>query len=153
VEDNLAMNLWAPYISNPLQQDPLFDLGDNALADMALKFEVNVVNPWAVGYLQCIFTGSDVADGNGYYGDTSLGRALWRPWHESGEEFQTDGWITVSIPMKEFRFSHDASINSLSLEYPGDFGGFTFFVWGPALDPDLEQDIFIAIDNVRVVPR
>ncbi|WP_234408367.1 glycan-binding surface protein [Marinilabilia salmonicolor] len=157
VEDNLAMNLWGSQITNPLQKDPLFELGENNLEDMTLKFEVNVVNPWAVGYLQCIFTPKDIPDptdlNNGYYNDMELGRALWRPWHESGEEFQTDGWITVSIPMKEFRFSHDASINSLSLEYPGDFGGFTFFVFGPAMDPDLEQDLFIAIDNVRVVPR
>lgn len=153
VEDNLAMNLWAANITNPLQNNPLFELGDNNLEDMALKFEANVVNPWAVGFLQCIFTDESVTGQNGYYSDLSLGRALWRPWHENGEEFITDGWITVSIPMSEFRFSHDASLNNLSLEYPGDFAGFTFFVWGPALIEDLEQDIFIAIDNVRVVPR
>jgi hypothetical protein len=153
VEDNLAMNLWKPYISNSLQSNPLFELGDNALADMALKFEVNVVNPWAVGYLQCIFTDETVADQNAYYGDASLGRGLWRPWHNNEAEFQTEGWITVSIPMSEFRFSHDASVNDLSLKYPDDFAGFTFFVWGPAMEAELEQDVFIAIDNVRVVPR
>jgi hypothetical protein len=123
---------------------------------MALKFEVNVVNPWAVGYLQCIFTPYDVpgaGGGNSYYSDPSLGRALWRPWFEQQDNFQTDGWITVSIPMTEFRFSHDASANDLSLTYPDDFGGFTFFVWGPALEADLEQDLFFAIDNVRVVPK
>lgn len=153
VEDNLAMNLWAPYINNPLQSNPLFDLGDNALADMVLKFEVNVVNPWAVGYLQCIFTHDSIADQNAYYSNDELGRALWRPWHENGEEYQTDGWTTATIPLSDFRFSRDASVNDLSLDYPDDFGGFTFFVWGPAMNEDLEQDIFIAIDNVRVVPK
>ncbi|MBZ4675988.1 MAG: hypothetical protein JG782_607 [Anaerophaga sp.] len=156
VEDNLAMNLWGTWINNPLQKNPLFELGDNSLSDMALKFEVNVVNPWAVGYLQCIFTPYDVpgaGGGNSYYSDPGLGRALWRPWFEQQDNFQTDGWITVSIPMTEFRFSHDASVNDLSLTYPDDFGGFTFFVWGPALEADLEQDLFFAIDNVRVVPK
>lgn len=156
IEDNLAMNLWGGWSSNPDQQNPLFDLGQNSLSDMVLKFEVNVVNPWAVGYLQCIFTPYDIPGpdgGNAYYSDTSLGRALWRPWFEIGDSYQTEGWITVSIPLTEFRFSHDASINNLSLTYPDDFGGFTFFVWGPALDAELEQDLFIAIDNVRVVPK
>lgn len=151
-EDSFAMNLWGASGSNPRPKGPLFDLNGNALSDMVFKFEVNVPEPWAVGYLQCIFTPWEITASNAYYSDATLGRALWRPWHNDQEAFQTDGWTTVSIPMSEFRYSHDAAANDLSLSYPDDFGGFTFFVWGPALEEDLEQDIFMAIDNVRVVP-
>ncbi|TCO10802.1 glycan-binding surface protein [Natronoflexus pectinivorans] len=152
LEDNLAMNLWG--VSSPDHSAPLFDLMGNRLEDMVLKFEVNVVNPWAVGFMQLIFTRYDVANTNAYYSDESLGRALWRPWFTSGTPFQTDGWITVTIPMSEFRYSHNAEFNDLSLTYPDSFGGFTIFVWGPALDEEAgPADLFFAVDNIRVVPR
>ncbi|MFW5753544.1 MAG: glycan-binding surface protein [Marinilabiliaceae bacterium] len=151
-EDSFAMNLWGASGDNPRSQGPLFDLDDNALSEMVFKFEVNIPEPWAAGYLQCIFTPWELTDENAYYSDAELARALWRPWHHNEESYQTDGWETVSIPMSDFRFDHEASKNDLSLTYPDDFGGFTFFLWGPALEEDLEQNIFLGIDNVRVVP-
>lgn len=153
VEDNLAMNLWGAASDRPAI--PLFPLGSNKLEDMVLKFEVNVINPWSVGYMQLIFTPYATANTNGYYSDATLGRALWRPWEQEGKPFQTDGWITVTIPMSDFRYSHNAEKNDLELSYPDAFGGFTIFVWGPALDGDeaARESLLFAIDNIRVVPK
>ena len=152
-EDNLAMNLWGAASGRPV--GPLFPLGNNRLEDMVLKFEVNVVNPWSVGYMQLIFTPYALQGTNAYYSDMTLGRALWRPWEESGTPFVSNGWITVTIPLTEFRFNHNAQVNNLSLSYPEAFGGFTIFVWGPALGGEeaSSESLLFAVDNIRVVPR
>ena len=86
---------------------------------------------------------------NNYIGDGATPRALWYPWLKTGS-YQTDGWVTVSIPLSDFKYNHEGKELEEGLS-KGDFGGLTFFVYhggvaGEACSPQ------ISIDNIRVVP-
>jgi hypothetical protein len=87
---------------------------------------------------------------NDYYGDESLPRALWMPWTTTGS-YQTEGWITVTIPMSEFRYRHDGRV----LDKPngaGFYGGLSMFVWhGGVQGVICTTEMWI--DNIRVVPK
>ncbi|MFL5748065.1 MAG: glycan-binding surface protein [Niastella sp.] len=76
---------------NAAQWVPASNIGD-APENWALKFELNVAKPWSGGSL-CITT-----DINGYM-------FRWEPWSSpSGPvDFQTNRWLTVTIPLSAFR--------------------------------------------------
>lgn len=59
------------------------------LADYALKFDINVIEPLTAGRFRIRFNDSDGVDA--FYD--------WAPWEDTGEPFDTDGWITVEIPL------------------------------------------------------
>ena len=68
---------------------------------------------------------------------------------ENESPFTTDGWMTVVVPLKDFKYDHTGK--EIGAAGPGNFGGLTFFVYhggveGPACSPQ------ICIDNIRVVP-
>ncbi|MBN2762629.1 MAG: hypothetical protein JXR41_06030 [Bacteroidales bacterium] len=143
VDNYLEMDFWGQASGNP--EGPLFKGNP---ADMVFKFEVNVVNDWTGGWMQLIFSPWS-NDGNTVNSDESIARALWRPWEETGS-FKTDGWITVSIPLTEFKYNHTMTKDDLSLVYPDNCGSLTIFVWGLVPEP---CDLLICIDNVRIVPE
>ena len=148
-----------------LPTDPDFvDAGK--LADYVLKFEVNVSDVWSAAALQIIFTGAqDVllnwqngngltysstwGSANGYIGDTSWPRALWMPWTSTGS-FKTDGWITVSIPMTDFKYN--SSGGTAAPKGAGHYSGITLFVNGGGVSGTPCTPTF-NIDNVRIVKK
>lgn len=158
-EDGFSFNLWG--IANGRPKGDLFDIDP---ADALLKFEINVSEPWKANALQMIFTpwelGLEIKDEEGnviegkpatndYIADGATPRALWYPWLKTGS-YQTDGWVTVSIPLSDFKYNHEGKELEEGLS-KGDFGGLTFFVYhggvaGEACSPQ------ISIDNIRVVP-
>jgi len=147
-EDGFSFNLWGSANGRP--QGDLFAI-DPATA--VLKFEVNVDKAWSSGALQMIFTPWAMSGTNTYIGgdDThpQLPRALWNPWAATGS-FKTDGWITVTVPIKDFTYDKTGTKLATGTQ-AGGFGGLTFFVYnggvvGTACTPD------ICIDNIRVVP-
>jgi len=143
-EDAFCFNLWG--VSNGRPEGDLFDTSD--LNNMLLKFEVNVVENWSSGALQMIFTPWDLSNSNGYYTDNAYPRGLWRPWGSTGN-YTTDGWITVSFSLSEFKYAHDGA--TLELPGPGNYGGLTFFVYSGGVNgKDCNPNI--CIDNIRVVP-
>jgi hypothetical protein len=142
VDNYLEMDFWGQASGNP--EGPLFT---GLPSEMTMKFEVNVVNDWSGGWMQLIFSPWSNA-GNTVNSDVTIARGLWRPWEET-ETYKTDGWITVSVPLSEFRYNHTATSDQLSLVYPDNCGSLTIFVWGPVPNP---CDVFICIDNVRIVP-
>lgn len=144
-EDAFSFNLWGT--SNGRPQGDLFDIEP---ANAVLKFEVNVVSAWKSGSLQMIFTPWGTSGTNSYLADGSTPRGLWTPWKATGS-FQTNGWITVTLPIKNFKFSHTGA--ELKLADKGNFGGLTFFLWNGGEDAkgaDCSPEI--CIDNIRVVP-
>ncbi len=143
VEDDLACELWGN--SAGLPNGPLFE-GDPA--DLALKFEAYIVNEWTGGYMQLIFSPWSNAS-NAVNSDNTIARGLWRPWEASGK-FITEDWITVTVPLTDFKYDSHATVNNLALVYPDNCGSITFFVWGPVPAP---CNLFICLDNVRVVPK
>ena len=143
-EDGFSFDLWGTANGRP--QGDLFNI-DPATA--VLKFEVNVDKSWSSCALQMIFTPWATTNTNGYIGDGVTPRGLWNPWASTGS-FKTDGWITVSFPIKDFIYDQ-AGKKLASATQVGSFGGLTFFVYnggivGTACTPD------ICIDNIRVVP-
>ncbi len=103
---------------------------------------------WSANALQMIFTPHSTSGTNGYIADGATPRGLWYPWRASGS-YQTEGWVTVSFPLKDFKYDHTGK--EIGAASPGNFGGLTFFVFhggeeGTACSPK------ICIDNIRVVP-
>ncbi len=143
-EDAHSFNLWNA--SNGRPNEPFYD-GD--LSSAVLKFECNVLEPWSASALQMIFTSYDVSGTNGYIADGVTPRGLWMPWASSGS-FQTDGWITVTIPMTEFHYLHDGTDADENVT-TDMLGGLTFFVWNGGVE-GTDCNVHMCIDNIRIVP-
>jgi len=146
-ENGFSFNLWGEKNGRP--QGDFFDASASSLDKLVFKFEINVLTPWSANAMQIIFTPWGVKDTNGYIGEIpEHSRALWIPWAATGS-FQTDGWITVAIPMTEFKYDKTGRV--IDRLGPGNYGGLTMFVWGGGIDgtPCTTE---MWIDNIRVVP-
>lgn len=143
-EDGFSFNLWGT--SNGRPQGDLFNI---PLASALLKFEVNVVQPWSACALQMIFTPWATQGTNSYLASPTVPRGLWIPWQNTGT-FKTNGWITVTIPLSEFKY--DRAGTEIGAADVGKYGGLTFFVYhGGVVGTDCSP--VICIDNIRVVPK
>jgi len=142
-EDNFSFNLWGTANGRPKG-----DLFTTDPATSVLKFEINVTQEWSALALQMIFTPWSTKDTNGYISDGKTPRGLWRPWEATGK-YTTDGWVTVSIPLSEFKYSHTGE--TLEMAPIGNYGGLTFFVFHGGISGKTCTP-YICIDNIRVVP-
>ncbi len=142
-EDNFSFNLWGTANGRPQG-----DLFSTPPASSVLKFEVNVTQAWSSCALQMIFTPWSTNGTNGYIADGKTPRGLWRPWESTGS-YTTDGWVTVAIPLTEFKYSHSGE--SLEMAPAGNYGGLTFFVYNGGIT-GTSCTPYICIDNIRVVP-
>lgn len=152
-EDGFSFNLWGTANGRP--QGDLFNI---PLANAVMKFEVNVSKAWSSCGLQMIFTPWEKSGTNNYIGGDltanppipQLPGAIWNPWATADKgTFKTDGWITVSIPLKDFKYNRvGAEIGAASA---GGYGGLTFFVYSGGVK-GAECSPEICIDNIRVVP-
>jgi hypothetical protein len=144
-EDHFSFNLWP--IANGRPDVPFYT---GEIADGVIKFECNVVDAWSSQGLQMIFTPYSVNGTNSYIADGVTPRGIWIPWKTTGS-FKTDGWITVSYPLTEFKYKHDGGTAGSSLT-KDMLRGLTFFVWnGGVTGTDCTP--LICIDNIRVVPK
>ncbi len=143
-EDSFSFNLWNA--SNGRSEEPFYE-GD--LTKAVLKFECYVVEEWKASALQMIFTPYEVNGTNAYIADNATMRGLWNPWVLSGS-FQTDGWITVSIPMSEFHYYHDGKDAGANISNDM-LGGLTFFVYHGGVEGE-DCKVHMCIDNIRIVP-
>ncbi|GHV58075.1 hypothetical protein FACS1894182_08790 [Bacteroidia bacterium] len=146
-EDGFSFNLWG--ISNGRPEGDLFDTKDPSFKEkMQIKFEINILAPWSADALQIVFTPWGTKDGNGFYSDASIGRALWIPWANTGS-YQTEGWTTVAIPIANFKYTHEGAVSTIPSA--GGYGGLNFFVWnGGVKGTACTTEMWI--DNIRVVP-
>jgi hypothetical protein len=146
-EDGFSFNLWGEKNGRP--QGDFFDASASSLDKLIFKFEINILAPWSANAMQIIFTSWGTKDTNGYIGDIpSQSRALWIPWATAGS-FKSDGWMTVAIPMTEFKY--DKSGKVIDRLGPGNYGGLTIFVWGGGI-PGTPCTTEMWLDNIRVVP-
>ena len=160
---------------NGMALNNLVDFSD--FENMSLKFEMCVPSdyPWSAGAMQIAFAGYDrvtysgnpiegydgvVAGANAYIfngesGDHgSYGRAIYRPWYSAdGGSFDTgDEWITVTIPVSDFRYDRLGAVTTLVPSSPADFASLTIFVVGGGVN-GTECTPVIRIDNIRAVPN
>lgn len=144
-EDAFSFNMWP--IANGRPDVPFYT---GEIADAVIKFECNVVEPWTAGALQMIFTPYSVTGTNNYIGNASVPRGLWIPWKDSGS-FKTEGWITVTVPLSEFKYGPEGEISGTAFTKEM-LRGLTFFVWNGGV-AGTDGSPHILIDNIRVVPK
>lgn len=143
-EDGFSFNLWGTANGRPQG-----DLFTTEPSKSVLKFEINVLSAWSCCALQMIFTPWSTSGTNGYIADGTTPRGLWKPWETTGS-YTTDGWVTVSMPLKDFHYTQTGT-DLQKIQPVGNYGGLTFFVYnggvvGAACSPEIH------IDNIRVVP-
>lgn len=120
-----------------------------------MKFEICIPasNPWQASAMQIIFSGNDNVTfdtaTNAYLSDTALPRALYIPWKSTGS-FDTAEWVTASVPLNTFTYTHEGSSAGTGLK-PDMLTGLAFFVWNGGVE-GTDCSPVIAIDNIRVVP-
>lgn len=142
-EAGFACYLWGQANGRP--DAPLFT---SDVASSIFKFEVNVLNKWSSVAMQFVFCDWNTS-GNGPNSSAAYPRALWMPWQGKGADgFTTNGWVTVSIPLKDFKF--DAGGNVLD-KLPSKLGSFVIHVLQGGVE-GIACSPTILIDNVRVVP-
>ena len=143
-EDHFSFNLWP--IANGRPDVPLYT---DDISNAAIKFECYVVADWQASALQMIFTPYSTTSTNSYIGDSNVPRGLWMPWKEDGT-FKTEGWTTVSVPLRDFKYTPDGGNcgNPLTEDM---LRGLTFFVWHGGVE-GTDCSPHICIDNIRIVP-
>ena len=114
------------------------------MSDLVLKFETNVPIEWRDVRME-IFFNTFAED----HGRDNATHARWQPWKAG--PYKTDGWITVAIPLKDFKYGpNDSDENGTkALENLSSLTNITMMLFGPAAGPN---PVHICIDNVRVVP-
>ena len=146
--EGFELDVWNRSPQGSFTDGDWFDASPSNLDNLLFKFEVNVLEPWSSSALQIIFQPWSMNSTNDHFGDGSLSRGLWIPWASSGS-YKTNGWITVSIPMTEFKYDCDGKV--IDRVGPGNYGGLTLFVWKGGI-PGTPCNTEIRIDNIRVVP-
>ncbi|MCB0569819.1 MAG: hypothetical protein KDC66_08660 [Phaeodactylibacter sp.] len=119
---------------------PIFP-GGASPKEWGIRFEINVPVEWREIPLEMFFAPYGADHGR----DIPVPLTRWRPWEDTGV-YQTDGWVTVTIPLSEFNEDKDG--NPAELSDLSQYTNCTIMYFGAA---DNANDIYIAIDNVRVV--
>jgi hypothetical protein len=123
---------------------------------LSMKFEANVVD-WYGSYLNICFGPWNNA-GNGEIWGNLNARAVWGPWDVADAELKNTGWITVTIPMTDFKYQMgtpggNVTYTSMSFD-PTIAGTLSFWVLGsPKAAASPGSPVEVHIDNVRIVPN
>ncbi len=150
-EDAFCMNYWPGTLLSDIPTMKAM-LDKYALSDLQMKFEVQIpsASPWKAHAMQIMLTTADMVNTNSYYGESTLPRALWMPWTQSGSYDTADKWVTVSVPLANFNKCNDGSGCNTALS-AANIAGLTLFVWHGGIDgEDCSPEFFI--DNIRIVP-
>jgi hypothetical protein len=140
--NELTMQYWAPRGRGNVP------VATGVVNDLALKFEVNVPIEWRDVRME-IFFGPYAEDHGRDQPGTVFAR--WKPW--AAGPFTTDGWETVTIPLKDFKYTRDDaddSVGSTSISNLSAITNLTMMLFGPA---NSVNPVKICIDNPRVVPQ
>lgn len=143
--NELTMQYWAPRGRGNIP------VATGNVSDLVFKFEANVPEPWKAVRME-IFFGPFAEDHGRDVASTAMAR--WEPWREG--PYTTDGWVTISIPLTEFKFGKDDGEDSMgtkSIENLSSLTNLTMMLFGPGPADGSTNPVHIAIDNVRVVPK
>ena len=118
-----------------------------SINDLTLKFECNVPQEWKDVRMEMFF--GPYADD---HGRDAAGTAIarWKPW--KNDPFKTNGWVTISIPLTEFKYGKDDSdsdeTGTRKIENLSNLTNVVFMLFGPATGTN---PVKIAVDNIRIV--
>jgi hypothetical protein len=119
---------------------PIFPAGAS-VNEWGVRFEINVPFEWREIPLEIFFAPYGADHGR----DIPVPLTRWRPWEDNGL-FQTDGWVTVTIPLTEF--NEDKNGSPAELTNLSQYTNMTIMFFGDAQNT---YNVYMAIDNVRVV--
>ena len=141
--NELTMQYWAPRGRGNVP------VATGNVSDLALKFEANVPIEWKDVRMEIFFAGFAEDHGRDAPGTVF---ARWKPWKAG--PYKTDGWVTITIPLTEFKYKRDDGDDdengTTSLSNLNSLTNITMMLFGPAAGPNPVQ---IAIDNVRIVQK
>lgn len=160
-EDNFSFNHWSVYDGDGhlpgLDPSTLFPASD--WLEWTLKFELFVPesHPWNMCSLNVMFTPANINNGNDYiFSDDApypYPRGMYTPWADTKDlSFTTGGkWITVTMPLADFNLTR--YLKSCARKMDADcFKGLTMIVaYGPETE-NINQQLAIAVDNIRLAP-
>ncbi len=135
--NELTMQYWAPRGRGNVP------VATGLVNDLALKFEVNIIE-WRDVRMEIFF--NTYAEDHGR--DANV-HARYQPW-KTGKT-QSDGWETVTIPLKDFKYGKDDSDDNgtRSIDNLSSLTNITMMLFGPAAGPN---PVNVCVDNVRIVP-
>ncbi|GAB6009473.1 glycan-binding surface protein [Dysgonomonas reticulitermitis] len=144
-----SLGSWA-WPANPLQfyynsptRQPIASEGE--ISEMALRFEV-YSHEWHDTPLLIWF--SNQADTHNVDGNDA--QAHWKPYLKNGvkSNYVTDGWVTVTIPLTDFKYSKDESEEGRSITSLNELVDLHAMFFGAA---DATTNVKLWIDNMRIV--
>lgn len=130
--------------------------------ELAFKFELFIPasNPWQAGALQVVFANyqncaNDSWQNNTYIhtsanGGLDLCRGLYRPWTAATAFDTADRWVTVTMPIADFKYNMDGTQGAVPVS-PESFD--SFVLWpldGGVVGVDCTP--MFRYDNIRIVP-
>ena len=129
---------------NPTGQ-PLVSNGE--VADYALKFEC-YCQEWHDTPMLIWFDN----DG-GHNVDGTDAQYHWKPYNNNGvvSNYTTNGWITVSMPLSDFKYSKDESETSRTIPSLDKLQNLNIMWFGATDEATTEFGLKLWIDNVRLV--
>jgi hypothetical protein len=124
--------------------------------DYDLKFEAKVIG-WNHSFLNFCWAPWGWQDSNQELWSNSVNaRAIWGPWSETGSAYDTDDkWITVVIPMTEFKWAMGMSggnVTYTNLAFDKKVTG-SLSLWVLSAPGAADSPFEFYIDNIRVVPN
>ena len=173
-EGTFSFEYWPGEWTTPISyvkgvSQKLTDLADfTNFNNLAYKFEMYIPksNPWSACAMQLIVGGVDKVGGagagvdtdgetcaganNSYFQGDALPRGLYRPWEATGSYDTGDRWVTVTMPIADFKYGMNGTASTGHLTAK-DFTSFELFVVGGGVAGS-ECKPIIKIDNIRVVP-
>jgi len=141
--NELTMQYWAPRGRGNVP------VATGNVSDLVLKFETNVPIEWRDVRMEIFFAGFAEDHGRDAPGTVF---ARWKPWKAG--PYKTDGWVTITIPLTEFKYGKDDADDNengtTSISNLNSLTNITMMLFGPAAGPNPVQ---IAVDNVRIVQK
>ena len=77
---------------------------------------------------------------------------MYRPWTSTGSYHTDDEWITVTIPISEFKYDKDGAPTDNIAQSEKDFASLTIFMLGGGVE-GVNCTPIVRIDNIRAVPN
>lgn len=118
------------------------------ITKLALKFECNIIN-WEDCPLLIWF--QKYTEGGGISPDDNYAQCHWKPYLTNSANkvnAKTNGWITVTIPLTEFKYNKDESSSDLTLGDISQYTDINLMMFGAA---DGTAPVEIWFDNFRIV--
>jgi hypothetical protein len=146
--NELTLQYWAPRSSRGN-----VPVAKGQVSDLVFRFECNVPIPWNDVRMEIFFAKYAEDHGRDQAG-TAIAR--WKPWKDG--PFTTDGWVTVSIPLTEFKFNKDDGttdeIGSASIQDLSELANITMMLFGPFETGATDKTpVHICVDNFRIVSK